>query len=120
MKKHLNDKVRQFYKGKKQLVPETETCAPDSDSRCGKEKFSTAKQICGPNRYNVAVGVPLSIPNSIETHHTVEDITTENDLGDSATNFLSAINTDKKDIINNGVVLESPICGVKGVNQNDK
>lgn len=118
MKKHLNAKVRQFYKEKKQLVPET--CAPDSDSRCGKEEFSTVKQICGPDRHNVAVGVPLSVPNSTETHYTVEDTTTENDLGDSTTNFLSAINTDKKDIIINGVVPGSPVYGVKEVNENDK
>ena len=48
-------------------------------SGSGKGEFSTVKQICGQNRHNVAVGISLSIPDLIETHHTVEDTSTEND-----------------------------------------
>lgn len=71
--------------------------------------------------------MPLPIADSIETHHTVEDTTTENDLGDNTTNSMSAINTDNKGDLSNGVVQEvqknvqqkSPVYDVKEVHENE-
>ena len=71
--------------------------------------------------------MPLPIANSIETHHTVENTTTENDLGDSTTNSMSAINTDNKGDLSNGVVPEVqknvqqkfPVYDVKEVHENE-
>lgn len=71
--------------------------------------------------------MPLPIADSIENHHTVEDTTTENDLGDSTTNSISAINTDNKGDLSDGVVPEvqknvlqkSPVYDVKEVHENE-
>ena len=63
LEKTFKSQSKPVLQGKKQIVPET--WAPDADSGSGTEEFSTVKQICGLNRHNVAVGIPLSIPHSI-------------------------------------------------------
>lgn len=57
--------------------------------------------------HNVAVQMPPSITDLSATHHTVsqyDDTTTQNGLGDSATNSMSAINACNKDDLSTGVV----------------